>query len=156
MMRADTNVGIHKLGRIGRKFSEAARTDFHQREKHKKDKTLSPVTLRLTQDEISKLKYLSNGMSRSAYIRKCLFGKDTAPRKVRARVPVKDQEALAQVLGLLGQTRIANNLNQIAYEANCGSLLMDEATEDEIKLACAHIVWIRVKLIEALGLKNKS
>ena len=56
-----------------------------------------------------------------------------APRKVRVRVPVKDQQALAQVLGLLGQTHIANNLNQIAYEANCGSLLMDEETENEIK-----------------------
>ena len=64
--------------------------------------------------------------------------------------------ALAQVLGLLGQTRIANNLNQIAYEANCGSLLMDEETENEIRMTCAHIAWIRVKLIEALGLKNKS
>ena len=95
-------------------------------------------------------------MSRSAYIRKCLFGKAAVPRKVRARVPVKDQEALAQVLGLLGQTHFANNLNQIAYEANCGSLLIDEETEKEIKLACAHIAWIRVILIEALGLKSKS
>ena len=114
------------------------------------------ITLRLTEEELEKLKNLSSGMSLSAYIRKCLFGKNTAPRKVRSRVPVKDQEALAQVLGLLGQTRIANNLNQIAYEANCGSLLIDEETENEIKLACAHIAWIRVKLIEALGIKNKS
>ena len=114
------------------------------------------ITLRLTEEELAKLKNLSSGMSLSAYIRKCLFGKSAAPRKVRSRVPVKDQEALAQVLGLLGQTRIANNLNQIAYEANCGSLLMDEETENEIKLACAHIAWIRVKLIEALGIKNKS
>ena len=114
------------------------------------------ITLRLTEEELGKLKNLSNGMSLSAYIRKSLFGKGAAPRKVRSRVPVKDQEALAQVLGLLGQTRIANNLNQIAYEANCGSLLMDEETENEIKMACAHIAWIRVKLIEALGIKNKS
>jgi hypothetical protein len=49
---------------------------------------------------------------------------------------------------------MANNLNQIAYEANCGSLLMDQATEDEIKMACASIVWMRVKLIEALGIKD--
>lgn len=114
------------------------------------------ITLRLTEEELTKLNSLSSGISLSAYIRKCLFGKSAAPRKVRSRVPVKDQEALAQVLGLLGQTRIANNLNQIAYEANCGSLLMDEETENEIKMACAHIAWIRVKLIEALGSKNKS
>ena len=114
------------------------------------------LTLRVTEDELAQLKKLSSGISLSAYIRKCVFGKDVAPRKVRSRVPVKDQEALAQVLGLLGQTHFANNLNQIAYEANCGSLLMDEETENEIKMACAHIAWIRVKLIEALGLKNKG
>lgn len=114
------------------------------------------LTLRLTEDELVQLKKLSSGISLSAYIRKCVFGKNTAPRKVRARVPVKDQEALAQVLGLLGQTHFANNLNQVAYEVNCGSLLMDKETENEIKLACAHIAWIRVKLIEALGIKNKS
>ncbi len=154
MMKTDTDAGISKSDRIDRKFNEASRPIFNQRKSLKKDKSLSPVTLRLTKDEISKLNNLCNGMSRSAYIRKCLFGRDTAPRKVRSRVPVKDQEALAQVLGLLGQTRIANNLNQIAYEANCGSLLMDEETENEIKMACAHIAWIRVKLIESLGIKN--
>ncbi len=99
-----------------------------------KRKSLPPITLRLSEEELAKLNHLSNGMSRSAYIRKALFGKDASPRKVRSRVPVKDQEALAQVLGLLGQTHFANNLNQIAYEANCGSLLMDEETENEIKL----------------------
>ena len=92
----------------------------------------------------------------SSYIRKKLFGRDASLRKTRSRVPVRDQKALAQVLGKLGQTRIANNLNQIAYEANCGSLLMDEETEQEIKLACAQIAWIRVKLIEALGIKVKG
>jgi len=112
------------------------------------------ITLRLTEEELAKLQHLSSGISISAFIRKCLFGKDTAPRKVKSRVPVKDQEALARVLGLLGQSHIANNLNQIAYQANCGSLLLDEQTEDEIKTACATIAFIRVKLIEALGLKD--
>ena len=69
-------------------------------------------------------------------------------------MPAKDREAIAQILGALGQSRIANNLNQIAYQANCGSLLMDEETDKEIKLACAHIAWMRVKLIGALGLKS--
>ncbi len=111
------------------------------------------ITLRLTESEMETLKRLSSGMSLSACVRKCLFGKGVTPRKVRERVPVENQEALAQVLGLLGQTRFANNLNQIAYQANCGSLLLDEQTENEIKVACAHVAWIRMKLIEALGLK---
>lgn len=117
--------------------------------------TSSPrVTLRLTEDEMERLKRAATSVSLSAYIRDKLFGKDASLRKKRNRFPMRDQEALAQVLGKLGQSRIANNLNQIAYEANCGSLLMDEETENEIKLACARIAWIRVKLIEALGLKN--
>ena len=120
----------------------------------KPDKKPSPrVTLRLTEEELERLKNAAAGVSVSSYIRGKLFGKDVSLRKTRRRVPVKNEEAIAQVLGKLGQSRIANNLNQIAYEANCGSLLMDEETEREIKLACARIAWIRVKLIEALGLE---
>jgi hypothetical protein len=123
----------------------------------KQKKRPSPrITLRLTEEEHAKLTKAAEGVSVSSYIRKKLFGKDVSLRKTRNRVPVRDQQALAQVLGKLGQTRIANNLNQIAYEANCGSLLMDEETEQEIKLACAQIAWIRVKLIEALGIKVKG
>lgn len=114
------------------------------------------MTLRLTEDELDRLKKAAAGVSVSSYIRGKLFGKDVSLRKTRRRNPVKNDEALAQVLGKLGQSRIANNLNQIAYEANCGSLLMDEETEQEIKLACARIAWIRVKLIEALGLEVKG
>jgi len=123
----------------------------------KAKKNPSPrITLRLTEEEHAKLIKAAEGVSVSSYIRKKLFGKDASLRKTRSRVPVRDQQALAQVLGKLGQTRIANNLNQIAYEANCGSLLMDEETEQEIKLACAQIAWIRVTLIEALGIKVKG
>jgi len=150
--------GIIHLANAERDFQAVALSVVQGRKSKcvRKSKTPSPLTLRLTNEERIKLEKLAAGVSLSAYIRKCLFGKNAAPRKVRARVPVKDSQALAQVLGLLGQTRIANNLNQIAYEANCGSLLMDEETENEIKMACAHIAWIRVKLIEALGLKNGS
>uniref|UniRef100_A0A2A4Z3Y4 Bacterial mobilisation domain-containing protein n=1 Tax=OCS116 cluster bacterium TaxID=2030921 RepID=A0A2A4Z3Y4_9PROT len=112
----------------------------------------SPITVRFTNDEREQLKKDANGASISAHIRWCSLKK----QKKRKIVPVAEKQALAQILGLLGQTRFANNLNQIAYEANCGSLLMDETTEEEIKLACAHIAFIRVKLIEALGLNKGS
>lgn len=114
------------------------------------------ITLRLTEEEHAKLTKASEGVSVSYYIRKKLFGKDVSLRKTRNRVPIRDQQVLAQVLGKLGQTRIANNLNQIAHEANCGSLLIDAVTEQEIKAACAQIAWMRVKLIEALGIKVKG
>lgn len=117
-----------------------------------KKKHPSPITVRFTDDEREQLKKEANGASISAHIRWCSLEK----QKKRKTVPVEDKQALAQILGLLGQTHFANNLNQIAYEANCGSLLMDEVTEEEIKLACAHIAFIRVKLIEALGLNKGS
>ncbi|WP_299860090.1 plasmid mobilization relaxosome protein MobC [uncultured Hoeflea sp.] len=55
---------------------------------------------------------------------------------------------------MLGQTHIANNLNQIAYHANRGTLLLDEAAEAEIKETCGYIAFMRVELIEALGTKG--
>jgi hypothetical protein len=114
------------------------------------------ITLRLTEDELLRLKQAAAGISLSVYVRKKLFGENVSFRKTRSRAPVKDSQALAQILGKLGQSHMANNLNQIAYQANAGSLLMDEQTEQEINIACAQIAWMRVKLIEALGLKTDA
>lgn len=114
------------------------------------------VTLRLTDEEMAQLKHLSAGMSVSAYIRKCLFGGDGTPRKIRVRAPVKDQEALGRVLGLLGQSRIANNLNQLAYDANCGTLLLDQQSEDQINEAYTYVRSMRLDLMQALGIGGQT
>lgn len=117
-----------------------------------KKKYSSPITLRVTDEERERLLTDAAGMSVSAYIRKCVFGDAVAPRKIRSKVPVKDQAALARILGMMGQSRIANNLNQLAYQANTGSLLVDEKTEKEIHEAYAHTLFIRAELVKALGL----
>lgn len=130
---------------------------FDQANQKPKQKKSSPrITMRLTENELGRLKEASAGTSVSAYIRKKLFGRNVSLRKTRSRVPVNDEIILVQVLGKLGESRMANNLNQLAYQANTGSLLIDEATEEEIKLACAQIAWMRVKLVEALGIKNTA
>ncbi|MGJ8572298.1 MAG: plasmid mobilization protein [Hoeflea sp.] len=134
-----------------------ARAFDQANQKPKQQKKSSPrITMRLTDNELERLKKASAGTSISAYVRKMLFGKDVSLRKTRSRVTVEDEIVLAQVLGKLGESRMANNLNQLAHQANCGSLLIDESTEEEIKLACAQIAWMRVKLIEALGIKNSD
>lgn len=140
----------HKVGNceFGSSFKSAAKPAKPAK------KYPAPITLRLTDEERAALKIAASGMSVSAYIRKCLFGADAVPRKRRSYVPVADQEAIARILSMLGQTRIANNLNQIAYHANRGTLLLDEATETEIRETCAYIAYMRVKLIEALGIKG--
>lgn len=117
-----------------------------------KKKHPSPITWRVTDEEREKLIAAASGTSVSAYIRKCVFGDAAAPRKIRSKVPVKDQAALARILGMMGQSRIANNLNQLAYRANTGSLLIDEKTEKEIHEAYAHTLFMRAELVKALGL----
>lgn len=114
------------------------------------------ITLRLSKEENELLMDRAGDLSISAYVRECLFEKDGSRRKRRSYRPVADQEALAQVLSKLGQSRMANNLNQIAYHANSGSLIVDETTIDDINEAAATIAWLRVTLIEALGLNDKK
>ena len=136
----------------------SAKNEFHKSAKavvkrKKRGRQQTPrITLRLTEEEMDKLKHLAANMTVSAYIRRCLFGKQETPRKVRLRAPVKDQESLAKVLGKLGESRIANNLNQMAYEANCGSLLLDEQTYNQIQEAYEHVCSMRMHLLEALGI----
>lgn len=115
------------------------------------------LTLRLTHDEHALLKRKADDQPLAVYVRACLFGDLASPRKRRVnRLPVADQKALAGVLAKLGETRIANNLNQLAYAANCGTLMLDETTRDDLAEACAHIAWIRAQLIMALGLGSAS
>lgn len=117
-----------------------------------KKKTPPPLSLRITEQERQRLEHVATGMSLSAYIRQCVFGEHVAPRKVRTRAPVKDHAALARVLGLLGNSRIANNLNQLAKDANCGVLRLDRETEAKIEEAYSHVIAMRQDLIRALGL----
>lgn len=51
-----------------------------------------------------------------SYIRSKLLNENEAPRRARTRTrkPLKDEQALALLLGELGKARIANNLNQLA------------------------------------------
>lgn len=73
------------------------------------------------------------------------------PRR-RDKFPVKNQKALASVLAMLGQSRLANNLNQLTRSANTGSLAMTPDTEAALKVACRDIATIRHMLMVALGL----
>ena len=111
-----------------------------------------PISLRMTFAEKARLDRDAAGMSLSAYIRWRLFDPASPPPKSRGKFPVKDQQALTQLLALLGQTRLANNLNQIARSANSGSLLIDEDTERLIVEARDEVADMRRILMGALGL----
>lgn len=79
-----------------------------------KKKREAPFSLRLSFEEKALLRAAANGVPLGAYIKAKLF--DEPLEKVRRRNtnPVKDHEALGRVLGSLGQSRLSQNLNQLA------------------------------------------
>ena len=125
-------------------------------EKSRFSKYPSPITLRLSQNEIDRLDDMISGSSRSAYIRKQIFGENAEKRKYRPKTPKTDDVAISQILAMLGASRIGNNLNQLAKAANSGALMADDEVIAQIEEAYAFHLAIRSMLIEALGLKADS
>jgi hypothetical protein len=112
----------------------------------------APFSLRLTFEQRARLETEAVGMSLSAYVLQRLFDSVSPPPRRRGKAPVKDHQALAQVLGLLGQSRLSSNLNQLARSANTGSLPVTPDTESALQSAAAEVHEIRRLLIEALQL----
>lgn len=141
------------MNAVARDIAPDAAADFEcaARPGRGKRRDLSPLTLRLTQDERAELERLAAGMTLSAYVRGCLFAKEAKRRKRRARTFVADKSAAAEALALLGQSRIASNLNQLAHHANVGQLFWGAAEKDHIAEANAHLRAIRGLLVQALG-----
>lgn len=111
----------------------------------------SPFSLRLTYEERARLDAERGDKSLAAYIREPLFGIDAAPRRKRGNSPVQDKEALGRMAGALGQSRLSQNMNQLAKAVNTGSLPVTPETEAEIKEACRDISEMRAALLAALG-----
>ncbi len=110
-----------------------------------------PFSLRLTFEERAALEQAAGDMPRGAYIRSQVFeGKKTRRRRRRKRT-VKDHRVLGQFLGLLGEARLTNNLNQLAKAANTGSLRVTPETEKALREACAEVQAMRKVLLDALG-----
>jgi hypothetical protein len=117
-------------------------------------KRTPPFSLRLTFEQRARLEQEAAGSSLSAYIHERLFGAEApAARRKRGKSPVKDQQAIAELLAKLGQSRLSSNLNQLARLANLGALPVTPDTETAIIEAAGDIAAMRKLLIEALGLE---
>ena len=110
-----------------------------------------PFSIRFTFEERAWMDAERGDKSLSAYIRERLFGANAAPRKKRGNSPVQDKEALGRMAGALGQSRLSQNMNQLAKAVNSGSLPVTPETEAEIKEACREISEMRAELLAALG-----
>lgn len=110
-----------------------------------------PFCLRLTPNERTLLQSSAEGLPLGEFIRRSALagiGISTTARRARKSI---DRRLLAQLLGQLGQLRLASNLNQLAKAANSGALPLSEETHTAILEACADIREIRITLMRALG-----
>jgi len=122
--------------------------------RHKTTRDCPRVTLRLSQDDHERLKDMADGMALATFIRAKVLDEQLPRRKRRSSATIADKQAIAQILGLLGQSRFANNLNQLAYHANVGSLAMDDVAQAQIEEAYDHIILLRQTLLKALGMRG--
>ena len=123
------------------------------RRKPPKAKRPAPFSLRLTEAEKARLLDEAKGAPLGSYIKAKALGTALPVRMRRTGLAVADREALAKMLALLGQSRLASNLNQLAHAANSGSLAMTPETEAELRSALDDIHALRRLLMTALGLQ---
>lgn len=124
---------------------EAARTPPRRRKK-----APPPFSLRLSPAEREKLERAAAGLPLGVYIRGKLF--DGVPvRRGRGQAPIRDHAVLAQLLGMIGNMRLASNLNQLARSANIGTLPLTPEVEAELVKACAAVLAMKMELMRALG-----
>lgn len=119
-------------------------------------RAVRPFSLRLSADERSRLTREASGVPLGPYIRAKVLGEAPAVGLRRSGLPVEDRKALAQALALLGQSRIASNLNQLAHAAHIGALAIDPEIERDLAEAVALVRELRRLLLAALGLKPEG
>jgi hypothetical protein len=75
-----------------------------------------PFSIRLSEAERARLKCEAGPQPLGTYIRARLLAEPGRPvRRASSSLTLEDRKALAQALALLGQSRIASNLNQLAH-----------------------------------------
>ncbi|MEO1702341.1 MAG: plasmid mobilization relaxosome protein MobC [Pseudomonadota bacterium] len=121
------------------------------RPRHKTTRDCPRVTVRFSRDDYETLQELADGVSLAVYLRAAALKRKMPRCKKRSFASVEDRAAVAQLLGLLGQSRIANNLNQLAYQANIGALVMDDEALAQFEEAYAYVRTMRALLLKALG-----
>ncbi|MBL0701083.1 MAG: plasmid mobilization relaxosome protein MobC [Desulfosarcina sp.] len=111
-----------------------------------------PFSMRLNQEERDELQKLAAGLPLGRFIKDAIFNHGQRPALSR-KPSIVDQKLFAQLLGAIGKSRLANNINQLAKAANSGSLPVNKEIIDSLNDAVEAIKWMRETLIKALGLK---
>jgi hypothetical protein len=117
-----------------------------------------PISIRFSFEEKARLVELAGSQPVSRFIRrKALEGIGETPRRKQRKKrqkPAKSEKQMAHLLGVFMDSRIAGNLNQLAKQANSGSL---NTSDPEIKKrlfeAFDHIADMRNVLYKELGIE---
>lgn len=112
----------------------------------------APFSLRLTDEEREELDKLAEGLPWGEYIRGVIFVEMKRPRRHPGKA-IKDRKLLAKLLGMLGKSRISQNINQLAKASNSGSLPVTPDTKKALMDAARAVQSMRTMLIEAMGVK---
>jgi len=116
----------------------------------------SPISLRLTAEEKQQLTIAAKGQSVSGYIRHCLF--ETEPtssiRAARGQFVIKDHQALAKALALLGKSSLGSSMSKLANAAHIGALPVTDEVVTELHNACIDITTIKSLIMNALAIQE--
>jgi hypothetical protein len=123
---------------------------------NQKVKRPAPFSLRLSAEERARLIEEAKGIPLGAYIRAKVLGSAPPVRMRRTGLAVQDRQALAQVLALLGQSRLSSNLNQLAHAANIGALPLTPETEADLRESLRDVRAMRRLLLLGLGLNAEE
>lgn len=123
---------------------------------NQKAKRPAPFSLRLSAAERARLIEEAKGTPLGAYIRAKVLGTAPPVRTRRTGLVVADRQALAQILALLGQSRLSSNLNQLAHAANIGALPLTPETEADLRESLRDVRAMRRLLLIALGMNAEA
>ncbi|MCW2248052.1 hypothetical protein M2352_003686 [Azospirillum fermentarium] len=137
-------------------FGSAPASEQAGAKRKQRGKTPAPFSLRLTFEERAALAVAAGAEPLGCYIRRRILGDDVTYSRRHRRAPVQDHEALGRVLGALGQSKLASNLNQLAKAVNTGTLEVTPDSEQAIRDACADVQRMRAELLRALGLPAET
>lgn len=113
------------------------------------------LTIRMASIERVRLDGLATQqkMSTSAYARMQLADENVQHKLAHIQSLQQQRSEYAHILRILGQSRIANNLNQIAHQLNMGTFLFTPDVVVQINEAYEAILYIRSLLIQSMGVK---
>ncbi len=113
------------------------------------------LTIRLTTIERARLDSQAKalGISTAKNVR-LLIADEAIQRKLAVILERRNRQAdYAQILMALGKSRIANNLNQIAYAINSGSFMLTPDVVSQINEAYFAVLEMKETLLKMQGLR---